>query len=278
MIATLFVLTVAVGVVGPIAIKYALAAGYSFAPLTFWRSLICIVIVTVFAIRSPGQVRMIFTRIGVTRMFVGGLVLSLSIFSYSALSATEVNILSRLDLPLFLLFFGAGTRRIASGVMVTLGMAYSCYPISTGHGSGVAAIWTATILTAVSYWLIRKAAKKRDLAFLVMPPYIGSVFVSLGQIGHVPEAPSLALLPAIIISSICATSLYVLCAELFKCTRIGVAELTGSFALVGIYIAESTVLGNAPHQFAGVAAFVAAILGGILVYWEEVNIWLKRRA
>lgn len=273
----LFIAAIILGTLSPICMKAVITHGVTYSSLMYWRSLIIILLITPIILCGRKEWEPLTRSTAITRMLLGGLVLGLGTYAYGSLTATEVNWIGRMDLPLFLIMFGHGSKRALAALIVCLGVAYTYFPIMDGHINGIAAVWMGTILTAISYRLIRIAAVDNSIFSLVFPPYFGALVLSLVLIPAIPALPNTVALIYLLGTAAATASLYVVCAHLFRLARIGTAEFTGACALFCTYFVERMTLEEAPPAIVGYSAGIAVIMGAIMLYWEELTSWTKRR-
>lgn len=258
-----------------------MAKGVNYEGLIFWRSIFVLTLVFICQFFSPNfelrkSLASLMTTISFIRIFTGGIILSLLTLSYKALSASEVTFYSRFDLPIFILIMGGGSKRLLAGFFVTIGLIIAILNSTALNYTALLEIWIATILTAVSYLLIRLSAKKDSILVLIAPPYIGAGLIAFFLNQQLPNPPSFDLIPFYFISSISAAALYYFTAELFKRTSIGAAELTGSFSLLGVYFLEFPLIGSTPPLGTGKMALVGVSMGLALIFWEDILVWIKK--
>lgn len=274
----LVLVTIVAGVIGPLALKALLLRGMTYTDVVFWRSVSAITFVFLLSLSRLREFTGLISKVSLMRLIIGGTLLLLSLYAFSALSVTEVTLLLRLDLPIFLTFCATGAKRVVAALIIIIGIAYSWVPISSGYSLGVAAAWASAFLTAISYCLVRAASSGRSLPALVLPPYVGAAILVLCVTRDTPKLPLIADVPLLIITSGCAVLLYVLCAQLFMKLRMGAAELTGSISFLLTYCVEGLLIGEAPPAEAGLTAFISVLIGTVLIFWEEGCAWLKTKS
>lgn len=270
-----FLLAILIGVIGPLCVKILLIQGLHYTDLIFWRSVLVVSITLFIYLSGRRNHSGLISITSLMRLIIGGTLLSLSIYAFQTLSATEINILSRLDLPIFMAICGTGKKKVAATGIILVGIVYSYIIAKQGHFSGLLAIWIATILTSVSYILIRQSARSNNIITLVLPPYVGAGLLSLILSENKLSVPSYDQIPILLVTSSMAVASYLVSTELFKRTKLGTAELTGCFALILTFATEGLLVGSSPPPISGLAALVGATLSLILIFWEEIFKWLK---